>query len=68
MTNLSKERVEELAVLVKRAYVGSKCRDKNWRDLLAILDDYADWLPAITAAEKADRSLLADIPDERGDT
>ena len=42
MTKPTKERVEELAVLVKRAYVGSKCRDKNWRDLLAILDDCAE--------------------------
>ena len=53
MTNLSKERVEELAVLVKRAYVGSKCRDKNWRDLLAIVDDYAErTVPGLTDYDK----------------
>ena len=53
MNKPTKERVEELAVLVKRAYVGSKCRDKNWRDLLAIVDDYAGWTsPGPTDADE----------------
>ena len=59
MNKPTKERVEELAVLVKRAYVGSKCRDKNWRDLLAIVDDYAGWTsPGPTDADEREMQDL----------
>ena len=69
MSKLTKERVEELRESINLSCDAFIPLDEGESaDLLAILDDYADWLPAIKAAEKADRSLLADIPDERGDT